>query len=252
MKPSPTSTPQPLYEDHRVVRVDVPYIPGFLAFREAPHVVALGAAPGALPGESPFGSAGGDVIDIEDGGGFAFVAAGHDGTTVDDEAWVVGAGEGHGKAGAVFVAVVEADDGVVAMGGADEFGAVGDYVAGGEGGVAAFVALGDVVTDGADAEGEADEAGFGAALFDELGEFVGVDVAEVAVEEGGADADLGFVEVLGGEAEAPVEGVDAALPAVGEGVGVPIQGAGRGVVVHRGQRSKVDGFCKVGASMDHS
>ena len=79
-----------------------------------------------------------------------------------------------------------------------------------------------------------------------------MDVAEVAVEEGGADADLGFVEVLGGEAEAPVEGVDAALPAVGEGVGVPIQGAGRGVVVHRGQRSKVKWICKVGASLDHS
>ena len=171
---------------------------------------------GFLEGHGAVGGAGGDVVDIEDGGGFAFVAAGHDGTSVDDEAWVVGAGEGHGEAGAIFVTVMQADDGVVAMGGADEFGAVGDDVAGGEGGVSAFVALGDVVADGTDTEGEADEAGFGAALFDELGEFVGVDVAEVAVEEGGADADLGFVEVLGGESEAPVEGVDAALPAVGE------------------------------------
>ncbi len=178
---------------------------------------------GFFKGHGAVGSAGGDIIDIEDGGRFAFVAAGHDGTAVDDEAGVVGAGEGHGKAGAVFVAMMKADDGVVAMGGANEFGAVGDDIAGGEGGVAAFVALGDVVTDGTDAEGEADEASFGTALLDELGEFVGVDVAEVAVEEGGADADLGFLKVLGGEAEAPIKSVNAALPALGERVGVPIE-----------------------------
>ena len=30
-----------VYEDYQEVTLNVPYIPGFLAFREAPHIVTL-------------------------------------------------------------------------------------------------------------------------------------------------------------------------------------------------------------------
>jgi hypothetical protein len=53
---------------------------------------------------------------------------------------------------------------------------------------------------------------------------VGVDVADVAIQQRRADADLSLVEIVWLEAEAPEEGVDATLPAVGEIAGVPVEG----------------------------
>lgn len=50
-----------------------------------------------------------------------------------------------------------------------------------------------------------------------------MDVADIAIQERRADADLCLVEIVGLEAEAPEEGVDATLPAVGEGAGIPVE-----------------------------
>ena len=171
----------------------------------------------------PDGGLGEGVVGVEDGDLFSAVVAGADTAAGNDEAGVVQAGERHGESGAVFVAVVEADEGVVAVGAGDHFGGVGDGVSRGEGGVSALGALGEVIADAGDAEGEAEETGGGAAFFDPGGEGGGVDVAEVSLEEGDADADLGLVEVVVGESEAPVEGGDGFLPAVGEGAAVPVQ-----------------------------
>lgn len=156
------------------------------------------------------------VIDVEDRDVFVFPAAWHNGAAADEQSWEVGASERHGEAGAVFIAVMQADKTVVAVCGYNAFGTVGDEIAGRQAGIAAFVALRNVVADGGGAEGESEKTGFSAAGGDFLSQLVGVYVARVAVKEGNADADLRAAEVGFGHTDCVIEGGDTFLPSVGE------------------------------------
>ena len=146
-----------------------------------------------------------------------------DAAAAEDEAGVVEPREGHGEAGTVLVTVVQADEGIVGVGADDALGGVGDHVARGEAGVAALHSLGDVVADPRYAEWKTYEPGVLAAFLDLPGEFVGVDVTEIALQQRHADADLGLVEVRIAHTQAVEEGGHTALPATGQVSAVPVQ-----------------------------
>ena len=109
------------------------------------------------------------------------MASGHNRATRDNETGIVEARQRHGKARPVFVAVVQADESVVAVRGHHSFGSVGDHIARGQTGVAALLSLGNVVADGRRAKGEAYQTGILTALSNLLGQLVGVHVTQVAV-----------------------------------------------------------------------
>jgi hypothetical protein len=88
------------------------------------------------------------------------------------------------------------------------------------------VTLGDVIADTGNAKREGDEVGFCTAGLDQLGHFVGLHVAEVAIQQRGGNADLGLVKVTLLKAESPVKRFNPALPAVGERGGIPIERGG--------------------------
>ena len=158
------------------------------------------------------------------------MTAGHNRPAVDDQAGVVQAGQGHRKARAVLVAMVQADQAIVAVAADHALGPIGDHVPRRQAGVAAFVALRDVVADRRHAEGEPQQARLAAAFGDPFGQLVGVDVAQIAVQQRHADADLSLGQIVFGQAQSVVKGVDAALPAVRQPAAVPIQMRGHGLV----------------------
>ena len=168
------------------------------------------------------------VVDVQDRNLPARMHAGQNGPAADQQARIVHAGQGHGEPWAVLVAVVQADQRVVAVGADHALGPVGDQVAGGQAGIAAFVPLGDVVADGGDAERETDQAGLQATFRHAFRQVVGVHVAEIAVQQRHADADLRPIEVRVGQPQAIIKCRHSALPAVGQLAAIPVQ-----IIVHR-------------------
>lgn len=124
------------------------------------------------------------------------MAGGH-GAPANHEGRDVGAQDAHEHAGDDLVTVGDADDGVEAMGFDHGLHRVGDQFAAGEGEFHTGVAHGNAVTDSDGVEFEGDAARLADGFLDQIGDFIQVNVAGDDFVEGIANANEGFVEILG-------------------------------------------------------
>jgi hypothetical protein len=168
------------------------------------------------------------IVHIQNGDVLVLIAARHDAASADDQARIVHPRQRHREAGAVLVAIVQPDEGIVTMGADHALGRVGDQVAGRQAGVASFVSLRDVVAHAGGAKGTPDQPRIPATLGNLLPQLVGVHVAQIAFQQGHADPDLRAVELFIGQSQAVIKCGHAPLPAVGQLLAIPIQGMAHG------------------------
>ena len=90
----------------------------------------------------------------------------------------------------------QANQGIIRMSTHDAFGRVGDHIPRGETGVAPFLSLGDVITDGGNSKRKTDHVSGLTSLCNYFREIVSMHVTEVAIQEWHANPDLGLVEIL--------------------------------------------------------
>jgi hypothetical protein len=132
--------------------------------------------------------------------------AGEDGAAVDEDGGAVEAGDGDHRAGHVFIAAADGDEAVEALGRDGGLDGVGDDIARDQRVAHALGAHADAVGDGDGVEIDGLAAGLVHALARVFAEVAEMHVARRHVARGGGDGDLGFFEIVVGEAHGAQHG----------------------------------------------
>ena len=108
------------------------------------------------------------------------MAARHNRTAVDNQAWQIGSGKRHREAWSILVAMVQSNDRVITMRRTDHLCSVGDLIATCERCPSIGTTLHEIVADSRHAKRKSDQACIGATRLDALCQGIAVDIAQVA------------------------------------------------------------------------